>query len=169
MGGVVPAILAAVAWLALSAPPAVADPTVETLSIVSANPRWPSDLLDGLDDDPPQTITARLSLPDGAVSGSVPASLPAPLPAMVIVHGSGGIGPRGADYERMLNAIGVATLRPDSFGPRGVRSTVADQRAVSTFSMVADAYAALRMLAADPRIDPRRIGIMGFSKGGSVA
>ena len=35
--------------------------------------------------------------------------------------------------------------------------------------MLADAFAALQALAAHPRIDGRRIGITGFSKGGTVA
>lgn len=138
----------------------IASAKVETASIDSANPRWPSNLLDGLDNDTPQTITGRLSLPRGATG---------PLPAMIIVHGSGGFGSRGLAYETLLNKLGVATLRTDSFRPRGVASTVGNQRAVSTFTIVADAFSALNVLAADPRIDPARIGIMGFSKGGSVA
>lgn len=155
-------LLLATACQGETAAKATADdpPTVETLSITSANARWPSNLLDGLDNDPPQVIPGRLSLP--AATGG-------PWPAMVIIHGSGGYGRRGEEYEHLLNKAGIATLRTDSFTPRGVRTTVADQLAVTTFTMVADAFSALRVLAADPRIDPARIGIMGFSKGGSVA
>jgi len=144
----------------LSTLAAGAAAAAETLEIDSASPRWPSNILDGLDDDPAQRISARLSLPAGREG---------PVPAMVIVHGSAGIVARGDEYERLFNAAGIATLRPDSFAPRGVSSTVGNQRAVSTFTMLADAFSALRVLAADPRIDTSRIGIMGFSKGGSVA
>jgi dienelactone hydrolase len=35
--------------------------------------------------------------------------------------------------------------------------------------VVADAYAALRLLAVHPRIDPSRVAIVGFSSGGEVA
>ena len=130
-----------------------------TIEIESRTLRQPAELLDGPAGDPTVTISARLSLPEGD----------ARVPAMVIVHGSSGIGKRGRAYQALLNDMGVATLRTDSFGPRGVRSTVGNQSAVTTFSMVADAYAALAFLAAHPRIDSARIGIMGFSKGGSTA
>ena len=138
---------------------AVAEPTASTIELQSHSPRFASDILDGLDNDPPVAITAILSLPQGD----------GPFPAMVIVHGSGGIGARGEEYQRLLNPLGIATLRTDSFNPRGVRSTVGDQSKVTTYAMVADAFAALAYLSAHPRIDPARIGIMGFSKGGSTA
>jgi dienelactone hydrolase len=136
-------------------PPA---PTV--ISFASASPVQPADVLDGLANDPPVTVSGTLDLPPGA-SGRAP--------AMLIVHGSGGIGSREEEYQRELNAIGIATFRTDSFRPRGVTKTYDNQRAVSTYSMVADAFNALKLLAAHPRIDPKRIGIMGFSKGGSTA
>jgi dienelactone hydrolase len=40
---------------------------------------------------------------------------------------------------------------------------------VSTMANLADALAALKLLATHPRIDPARIGVMGFSRGGQVA
>lgn len=57
----------------------------------------------------------------------------------------------------------------DSFTPRNVRETATDQARLPTAANVADALAALRLLATHPRIDPDRIGIIGFSKGGQVA
>jgi dienelactone hydrolase len=63
----------------------------------------------------------------------------------------------------------VAALVIDTYGPRGVSETVSDQQRVSIFAQVNDAFAGLKMLAADPRIDRRRIGIMGFSRGAIVA
>jgi dienelactone hydrolase len=50
-----------------------------------------------------------------------------------------------------------------------VRSTVANQMAVGDAEFNLDAINALKALAAHPRIDRRRIGIMGFSKGGVSA
>ena len=37
------------------------------------------------------------------------------------------------------------------------------------FDIVTDAYAALKLLSTSTRIDPRRIGLMGFSYGGMAA
>jgi dienelactone hydrolase len=135
-------------------------PAPAVIPFASASPVQPADVLDGLANDPPVTVSGTLDLPPGA-SGRVP--------AMLIVHGSGGIGSREEEYQRELNAIGIATFRTDSFRPRGVTATYDNQRAVSTYSMVADAFNALKLLAAHPRIDSKRIGIMGFSKGGSTA
>ncbi len=111
----------------------------------------------------PVAVTAELFLPPGQ-----PAD--AKLPAMLLHHGSGGVSDtREYAYAREFSAMGVASIIPDSFTPRGVKSTVADQGTVSTNDMIADAFGALKAAAAHPRIDATRIGIAGFSKGGAVA
>jgi dienelactone hydrolase len=92
------------------------------------------------------------------------------LPAMVVVHGSGGArDTREGDYGRGLSEAGIAVLAIDAFTPRGITSTVEDQSRVTTGQMVRDAFAALVYLSKRPEIDSARIGIMGMSKGGSVA
>jgi len=106
------------------------------------------------------TITGELYLPPGG----------AKVPAMIVHHGSGGItDARERRYARELVKMGVAALVLDSFTGRGVTSTVRDQSAVSTNDRLGDAFAALKILAGHARIDGARVGIMGFSKGGSVA
>ncbi len=57
----------------------------------------------------------------------------------------------------------------DAFGPRGVKSTADDQSLVPFAADTADAFAALGLLASHPRIDPKRIAVMGFSRGGITA
>lgn len=105
-------------------------------------------------------VTATLVLPAG--TGRVP--------AIVIHHGSGGVSEaREWHYARELVKLGVAALVIDSFTARGVRSTVRDQSTVTVLDMTGDAFAALARLAQHPRIDAERIGIVGFSKGGTVA
>lgn len=109
----------------------------------------------------PVTVKAELFLPEGNATG---------LPAMLIHHGSGGVSnEREYAYAREFVAMGVAAIVPDSFTPRGVKSTVADQSAVTNNDMLADAFGALKEAAKHPRLDPARIGITGFSKGGTVA
>lgn len=106
------------------------------------------------------TVSGELFLPPGTDK----------VPALLIHHGSGGVSDhRELRYAREIVAMGVATFVIDSFKPRGVTSTVRDQSTVTNNDMLADAFAALKTLAAHPRIEGKRIGITGFSKGGSVA
>jgi dienelactone hydrolase len=91
------------------------------------------------------------------------------VPAAVILHTSSGPSALEWGMAAMLNAVGIASLVVDSFGPRGVRRTANDQTSVTEASMIADAYGALNFLAADPRIRADRIAVIGFSKGGVAA
>src|SRR6266481_3539922 len=105
----------------------------------------------------PARLTAQLCLPETS-------DLPAP--CMIILTSSAGVQRhREHYYARALNEAGTAALIVDSFTGRGVRRTVADQSLVSAAQMEGDAFAALALLRADPRIDPDRIGVMGVSKG----
>jgi dienelactone hydrolase len=109
----------------------------------------------------PATVVGTLTLPAGAA---------ARMPAMVIAHGSGGILPGREDaWATRLNKLGIATFVVDSFAPRGLASTARDQSRLSTMANLADALSALKLLATHPRIDPARIGVIGFSRGGQVA
>jgi dienelactone hydrolase len=102
----------------------------------------------------------------------MPANVPvdAKLPAVVLVHGSGGIYPEEVTYwARRLNEQGIAAFVIDVFGARGVKSTGEDQSLVPFAADTADAFAALGLLATHPRIDPKRIAVMGFSRGGITA
>jgi dienelactone hydrolase len=109
---------------------------------------------------------------------TVPATLRFPdqrrdrYPAVVVVHTIGGYqagneGWHAAEFRK----AGIATLTYDSFAARGLsQAAVIGARAGPPLaSAVADAFAALQMLAAHPRIDGSRIAIVGFSFGGEVA
>ena len=88
-----------------------------------------------------------------------------PVLAMVIHHGS--VGEHESRFAREMVAVGVAAVVVDSFKPRGVSSTVTDQSAVTSQDFNLDALAVLTALGTNPRIDRSRIGIMGFSMGGT--
>lgn len=115
-----------------------------------------------------------------------------PLPVVVALHGCGGLeeahrvprraggideilAPAGAmqaryrEYAHWLTERGYAVLMPDSFGPRGKVSSgcgdTPDARGVDDRTRRADALAALRWVARQPGIDPRRIVLLGWSNG----
>lgn len=100
-------------------------------------------------------------------------------PAVLALHGCGGLYAKGGDLaERYretidrLHAAGYAVLLPDSFGSRGLREicqTRYRERSVDVAQRVSDARAALAWLAAQPQVDARRIGVLGWSNGATTA
>lgn len=91
------------------------------------------------------------------------------IPAMIISHGSGGVGPGLQQWVKVLNDAGVGTFIVDSFSPRGVKRTAEDQSQVPLSANLFDALIALRLISTHPDIDPTKIGHMGFSRGGEVS
>jgi dienelactone hydrolase len=91
-------------------------------------------------------------------------------PVMFIVHGSGGQShSRELWYAQKLAELGVWSVITDHFRYRGVESTAYDQAAVNTDNMVYDVFKVLDRIAENPKVDMSRVGIMGFSKGGSTS
>lgn len=126
-------------------------------SFASWTPKTLGDLLKGNPQAERVNVTGHLFLPPGSEK----------VPAVLLMHGSGGIYSAMLGYwPEQFNAAGYAVFSVDSFGPRGVKSTAEDQSLVPFAADVADAFAALKLLASHPRIDAGRIAIMGFSRGG---
>ncbi len=112
-------------------------------------------------------LPATLILPEGA----------GPFPAIVIAHDCSGLGPRSSGAPRRwadrLVGEGYAVLMADSFTPRdvpnGVCTEVAEKaRNANAYVRSADEYRALAYLRTLEAIDPKRIGLMGGSHGGST-
>jgi len=108
----------------------------------------------------PATVAGVLQIPANPVSR---------VPAVILLHGGNGLSASEEQWVRMINGIGVATFLLDSFTGRGIRATLDDREELATLTMLDDSYRALGMLAKDPRIDPNRIAVMGFSMGGAAA
>lgn len=115
--------------------------------------------LTGVKEGQTVTVAGELRIPQPGTSR---------LPAVILVHGSGGVGGNVDLWSHELNGIGIATLILDSFTARKIISTVNDQTQLGRLAMIVDSYRALDLLAKHPRIDPARIGLMGFSRGGQA-
>jgi uncharacterized protein len=98
-------------------------------------------------------VPARFSLPAGTASK---------VPAVLILHGSGGVDGRGAFYAKALLNAGIATLEITMFPP-GARPRE------SVRANMPHAAAALKWLAAQHNVDRTRLGVIGFSWGGTMS
>jgi dienelactone hydrolase len=85
------------------------------------------------------------------------------------VHGETGVAPNVRLWAETLNGLGLGVLVLDSFNARGIAETSTDPARLSHQALLVDAYRALALLAANPRVDGRRVAVMGFSKGGWAA
>jgi len=90
------------------------------------------------------------------------------LPVVMILHGSGGIGSNIDIWSREFNEMGISTFVIDSFTGRGLTNVNSDQAALGRLNMILDSYRALEILIKHPRVDPSRIALMGFSRGGQA-
>jgi dienelactone hydrolase len=91
------------------------------------------------------------------------------LPAVVLIHGSGGIGANIDVWSKMFNEMGISAFVIDGFTGRGLTSVGADQALLGRLNLILDGYGALDILARHPRVDAARIVLMGFSRGGQAA
>jgi dienelactone hydrolase len=154
------AAIAACAIPLLAAVPARAQlQRIEIMAVPSVTLEG-EQFLTGRHNGKPVTLAGELRLP---------ASGAAKLPAVVLIHGSDGLGPSLDRWAWELNGIGVAAFLLDSFTGRGLVRTDTDQRQLDAPAMIVDAYRALALLAEHPRIDKERIAVMGFSRGGVAA
>ena len=91
------------------------------------------------------------------------------LPVVVLMHGSGGIGLNIEPWVHHFNAMGISTLVIDGFSGRGLTSVNTNQALLGRLNFIVDIYRSLEILAKHPRVDPDRIVLMGFSRGGQAA
>jgi dienelactone hydrolase len=107
------------------------------------------------------SIPSRLIIPGGQ----------GPFPAVIVVNSSAGTDDR--IWSRLLTdlpAQGFATLGIQTFVGRGIGGGVStNQGEVSFLAAPVDALYALRYLRTRPDVDPKRICVIGHSRGGQAA
>ncbi len=152
-------VLCAMLFAALATPSTAQNVKTEKIEIATQTLNG-FQFMTGKKDGKPAKIWGELRIPGGGTDR---------LPAVLLVHGSGGVGANIRYWAAELNKLGIATFAIDTFSGRGIANSVADQAQLANFAMLYDSFQALEMLAKHPRIDPSRIAIMGFSKGGVSA
>ena len=65
--------------------------------------------------------------------------------------------------------MGISTFVIDGFTGRGLTSVSTNQATLGRLNFIVDIYRSLEILAHHPRVDPERIVLMGFSRGGQAA
>jgi dienelactone hydrolase len=107
----------------------------------------------------PATVAGEFRLAQGS----------ARTPVVVLMHGSSGVGAGMEPWVRSFNAMGISTFVIDGFTGRGLTVVGPNQALLGRLNFILDIYRALDILAKHPRVDPERIVLMGFSRGGQAA
>lgn len=158
-------LVAATFCSSLAASLAAADPAITEMAarteLISINTLTLSDaqFLSGDANAKAVITTGQLRIANG--SGRVP--------VVVLQHGSGGMGANIEMWAREFNAMGVSTFALDGFTGRGLTQVSTNQALLGRLNFILDIYRGLDVLAKHPRVDPQRIMLMGFSRGGQAA
>lgn len=123
---------------------------------VAPAPAFPADIPMTLEGG----ISATLNMPDST----------APVPAVLLLHGFGSSKDEvGGMYARVATALaqkGIASLRIDF---AGFGKSDGDTGATTVDAQLAQAKAAFAVLKGTKGVDPKRMGVLGFSLGGGIA
>lgn len=104
------------------------------------------------------SLSGELLFPEGA----------GPFPAVVLAHGCEGNRNVEPVWGPYLRQAGYATFNIDSLRGRNLNEVCTQLGALSPQQRLPDVYGALRLLAVHPKVDAKRVALMGFSHGGIV-
>src|SRR5437763_14147153 len=106
--------------MALAVMPAQADEATKAIAARVELHAIPSltlsdqQFLNGDPNGKPVTVTGEFRIAQGAGK----------LPVVILIHGSGGVGPNIESWARDLNALGISTFALDGFTGRGLTSEI---------------------------------------------
>jgi dienelactone hydrolase len=129
----------------------------QLLTIPSANPHHYQDIM-AQRSESAVDLDATLYLPQAQQ----------PRPAVIIIPGSGGVNVWMLHHAQALLQAGMAVLVVDPFTARGVVNTIAAQQQFSFAASTFDVFAAVCFLRQHSAVDAKRIGAMGYSRGGTA-
>ena len=99
-----------------------------------------------------------------------------PFPVLIIAHSSGGPSDFMDEwykyYRKQLKPLlkmGIAVMYLDNFSGRSVINTYASQQHATHWSTYIDAFMALEHLSKDQKINIKKVGISGYSRGGIIS
>ena len=131
---------------------------------------WPNgavSILDGSYKKSPINIDALIAYPKKGE---------APYPLVVFSHASGGPGQFSSKWfkfnkqmAKQLRKKGFAIMFLDNFSARGAKNTSQEQFQVPVYAGYIDAFMVLEYLSKDPKIDIKKVGITGWSRGGMIS
>ena len=144
----------------------LSEATEEIIKFTSYNPGIPLTIINGSYVNSPVEVSGKLILPKEGKN----------LPVVVTVHGSGGpssfTSPAQSwrnDFKNQLLKNNIGIFEIDSFTGRGAKSTGSNQGKVSVNAGELDALVAYKILDKHPRVDAKKLGITGLSRGGMAS
>jgi dienelactone hydrolase len=144
----------------------LSEATEEIIKFTSYNPGIPLTIINGSYVNSPVEVSGKLILPKEGKN----------LPVVVTVHSSGG--PSNFtditqswrnDFKNQLLKNNIGIFEIDNFTSRGTKETASNQGKVSINAGELDALVAYKILDKHPRVNAKKLGITGLSRGGNAA
>ena len=144
----------------------LSEATEEIIKFTSYNPGIPLTIINGSYVNSPVEVSGKLILPKEGNN----------LPVVVTVHSSGGPSEFTSvtqswrnDFKNQLLKNNIGIFEIDNFTSRGAKETASNQGKVSINAGELDALVAYKILDKHPRVNAKKLGITGLSRGGNAA
>ena len=99
-----------------------------------------------------------------------------PFPVVIFAHASGGADLFSSEWfkfnrlaAKSLLKKGIAVMFLDNFSARGQKNTYKNQTTINHWGTFIDAFKALEYLSNDSRVNIKKVGITGWSRGGAIS